>query len=136
MELYETDRLESSQTHRLFENANNVLNVQPEDKANKNALYVIDRLSNQFEGMLKDGKCNRPSVNKRILFEKLKKAFKQFDIEEDSMYEKIIDCNKQLKQMETDLGELNKQKCKKSDCYLGIIKDCLWFDDLFNGLIN
>jgi len=131
LELYETDRLESPKTHRLFENANNVLNVQPEDRANKNALLIIDRLSTQFEGMLKDGKCNRPFVNKKILFEKLKKAFKQIDIEEDFMFEKILEANKELKEMENDLAESNKQKCKKSGCYLGSVKDCSWFDELF-----
>lgn len=131
LELYETDRLESPKTHRLFENANNVLNVQPEDRSNKNALSIIDRLSKQFEGMLKDGKCNRPFVNKKILIEKLKKAFKQIDIEQDFMFEKILEANNELKEMEIDLAESNKQKCKKTGCYLGIVKDCLWFDELF-----
>lgn len=38
IELYETDRLESSITLRLFEKANNVLNVKPEDMPHQSAL--------------------------------------------------------------------------------------------------
>ena len=45
IELYDTDTLESKNTLRLFEKANNVLNVKSEDTPNKSALAIVEKLS-------------------------------------------------------------------------------------------
>jgi hypothetical protein len=136
LELYETDRLESPATYRLFEKANNVLNVKPEDMANKNALSIVDKLSTNFKGIFKDvqeeKRCNRPEINKRILFDKLKVAFQEYDIDEESLYQRILEYNDQLKTMEIDLGIRSINRCKEIGCYLGFIKDCLWLDEILS----
>jgi hypothetical protein len=48
VELYEIDRLESNSTLKLFEKANNVLNVKPEDMPNKNTLSIVDKLMKEM----------------------------------------------------------------------------------------
>jgi hypothetical protein len=137
IELYETDRLESNSTLKLFEKANNVLNVKPEDISHKSALSVVDKLSSQFKLVFKDvedGKrCIRPYIDKRKLFEKLKKAFEDHDIDEDSLYRQIMERNEYNKKNLQDVADLARSsidKCKVSGCYLGLEK--YWMEEILS----
>lgn len=139
IELYETDRLESSITLRLFEKANNVLNVKPEDMPHQSALSIVDKLSTRFNIIFKDieerDRCNRPYINKRKLFEKLKRAFQQHDIDEDCLYKQILEyneLNRKTKLEIIDLSVASINKCKKSGCYLGFDKDLAWLDEILS----
>ena len=139
IELYETDRLESNKTLSLFQKANNVLNVKPEDMPNKSALSIVDKLSSRFKLIFKDveegKKCIRPCIDKRKLFEKLKRAFQEHDINEDCLYERILEYNEINKRTRLDTVDLSKftiDKCKTSGCYLGFDKDCIWLDEILS----
>ena len=139
IELYETDRLESSLTLRLFEKANNVLNVKPEDMPHKSALSIVDKLSTRFKVIFKDiedgERCNRPYINKRKLYDKLKRAFQQHDIDEDSLYKQILEYNEFNRKTKLDIIDLSTasiNKCKQSSCYLGFDKDLSWLDDILS----
>ena len=141
IEIYKTDRLESNNTYRLFQNANNVLNVKYEDMANKNALSIIDKLTTRFKPMIKDieiGKrCSRPYINKRLLFEKLKKTFTEYDINEEFLYENILKQNENYKNNMIkiiDLAPSSIKKCIDSDCYLGFDKNFDWLDEIISNL--
>ena len=139
IELYETDRLESSLTLRLFQKANNVLNVKPEDMPHKSALSIVDKLSTRFKLIFKDiedgERCNRPYINKRKLYDKLKRAFQQHDIDEDCLYKQILEhneFNRKTKLEIIDLSTASINKCKQSGCYLGFDKDLSWLDDILS----
>jgi|694.fasta_scaffold08560_9 hypothetical protein len=139
IELYETDRLESNKTLSLFQKANNVLNVNPEDMPNKNSLSIVDKLSSRFKLIFKDveegKKCIRPFIDKKKLFEKLKRAFQDHDINEDCLYERILEYNEINKRTRLDTIDLSKfsiDKCKISGCYLGFDKDCIWLDEILS----
>jgi hypothetical protein len=138
IELYEIDRLESNSALRLFEKANNVLNVKPEDMPNKNALAIVNKLSSQFKLIFKNieqGKrCVRPYINENKLIEKLKNAFQKYDIDEDILYQKILERNEDNKNLIeiVDLSPSSIEKCKRSGCYLGLEKDLIWLEDILS----
>lgn len=139
IELYETDRLESNSTLRLFEKANNVLNVKPEDMPHKSALSIVDKLSTAFKLIFKDleedQRCNRPYIHKRKLFQKLKRAFQEYDIDEDGLYARILEYNefnRKTKLDTIDLGNTSINKCKASGCYLGFDPDLSWLGEILS----
>ena len=139
IELYETDTLESKNSLRLFEKANNVLNVHPEDMPNKLALSIVDKLSRRFKDIFRDveeGKrCVRPYISKRIAFQKLKKAFEEHEINEDLLFNRILEYNEnnRIEKLEIiDLSASSIRVCRISGCYLGFDKDCSWLDEIFS----
>ena len=135
IELYKTDRLESKRTLTLFKNSNTILNVKVEDMPNKYALSLLDKLTTRFDGIFRDKdieeNCNRPYLHKRLLFSKLKQAFQKYDLDEDSLFNAIIDINDKLRRKEYNQNKLkSKGKCVETGCYLGLIEKCLWLDKL------
>lgn len=135
IELYKTDRLESKRTLNLFKNSNTILNVKVEDMPNKYALSLLDKLTTRFDGIFKDKgieeNCNRPYIHKRLLFSKLKKAFQDHDLDEDSLFNAILDHNDKLKRKEYPKNTLkSKGKCVETGCYLGLKGNCSWLDTL------
>ena len=135
IELYKTDRLESKRTLNLFKNSNTILNVKVEDMPNKYALSLLDKLTTRFDGIFKDKAieeiCNRPYIHKRLLFSKLKKAFQDHDLNEDSLFNAILSYNDKLRRKEYPKNTLKtKGKCVETGCYLGLEGNCLWLDKL------
>ena len=135
IELYKTDRLESKRTLNLFKNSNTILNVKVEDMPNKYALSLLDKLTTRFDGIFRDRAidemCNRPYIHKRLLFSKLKKAFQDHDLDEDSLFNAILDHNDKLKRKEYPKNTLkSKGKCVETGCYLGLKGNCSWLDTL------
>ena len=139
IELYETDTLESRNSLRLFEKANNVLNVCPEDMPNKIALSIVDKLSRRFKDIFRDveeGKrCVRPYINKRTVFQKLKKAFEEHEISEELLFNRILEYNENNRIEKLDIIDLSVSSirvCRLSGCYLGFDKDCSWLDEILS----
>lgn len=137
IELYETDRLESNHTLKLFENANNVLNVQPEDMSNKIALSIVDKLSTRFGDIfrdIEDGKrCFRPYINKRLLLQKLRRTLQEKNISEELLINSILEYNENIRITQVDNIDLSVSSirlCQQSGCYLGFEKDCSWIDEI------
>lgn len=140
VELYDTDSLESKHSLRLFQYSNNVLNIKCEDLFIKNALSIVDRLSSRFNGKIfrdtdVNTTCPRPYIHKRKLFEKLKRAFQEHDIDENCLFDQIIDyneTNKKFRLETTDLSVASIKKCKESGCYLGLDRDLSWLDEILS----
>jgi len=135
IELYKTDRLESQKTFNLFRNSNTILNVKVEDMPNKYALSLLDKLTTRFDGIFRDKAidevCNRPYIHKRLLFSKLKQAFEKYDIDEDCLFNSIIEFNDKLRRKEYPKCTLkSKGKCIETGCYLGLKEKCSWLDKL------
>ena len=89
------------------------------------ALSIVDKLSSRFKLIFKDiedgERCNRPYINKRKLYDKLKRAFQQHDIDEDSLYKQILEYNEFNRKTKLDIIDLSTasiNKCKQSGCYL------------------
>ncbi len=138
VELYETDHLDSERSINLFQEANSCLNVSKNDMPNILANNIIKNLSIRFKGMIidvKDGKrCNRPRINKRELYLKLKTYIQETLKNEDEILQQIVSINNDygchgrqtFKKTTTEMFE----KCKNSGWYLGLDLNFEWLNKI------
>jgi hypothetical protein len=139
IELYEVESFEDEEATKLFLDANNTLNITKKDM-NLDVQNVLRHFVKEYPLIFVDVKegarCNRPRINKRIFVGKLRDLVIHY--EPEKIINTITDYNKKV-------GRLSKEvlirKCgtysdrmydiaKENGCYLGLIPDCNWIDDL------
>lgn len=144
LEVYYVNDINGPDVWLLFQKANNVLNVQEVDKIVSSASYIVTELSNKFSHNIREpkgktGRINFPSINSRLLFEKLKKS-DIFDYKsKEEVFNLIIEKNlelskKDVKDYITIFGkekfEKAYKKCYKDGCYLGLNEKFTWFNEI------
>jgi hypothetical protein len=136
IELYETDNLDSDYTINLFKEANLCLNVSDADLPNIIANKIIKKLCDQFPNMIidiKDGKrCNRPRINKREFYMKLKEYIQETHKTEDEVLQQIlaknIDYGLRGRQTFKQASIAMFEKCKETGFYLGLDHNFEWMN--------
>jgi len=135
LEVYNVSDIDGPESWQLFSKANNVLNVQEKDKSISGASYITSKLAQEFPLAVYDPKklrVNFPSIDKRLLFERLKKSSLLESFTEDEVLKMILkknlDLSKQPQKYYTrkvdekfqDKLEKGYKKCYKTGCYLGL----------------
>lgn len=137
LEIYYVDDLDGPEAWSLFYKANNVLNIQEKDKTASSSSFVCTNLHREFPLAVRDpkGKSNRvnfPNVDRKALFERLKKS-DIFDVyTKEQVYNAIIKKNLELSKKSikefTSIVPANKKerietgyrRCCKTGCFLGL----------------
>jgi hypothetical protein len=136
IELYETDNFDSEYTISLFKEANSCLNVSDADLPNIIANKVIKKLCDRFPNMIieiiEGKRCNRPRINKRELYLKLKEYIHETHKTEDDVLKQILDKNNDYglrgRQTFKQASVTMFEKCKETGLYLGLDLDFDWMN--------
>jgi hypothetical protein len=129
IELYRTDSIDSENTLNLFREANNCLNVSVKDLPNTIANNVVTRLMQEFKNMIidvRDGsRCNRPKIDKRILYSNIKKYIEEKNISEDEMYKHVLQVNiklglKKRTEFKPKVSNVMYEKAIKTGFFIGL----------------
>lgn len=131
IELYETDNFDSDYTINLFKEANSCLNVSEADLPNIVCNKVIKQLCERFPNMIieiKEGKrCNRPRVDKRELYLKLREYIQETHKNENEVLQEILNKNNEYglrgRQTFKNVSVSMFEKCKETGFYLGLEND-------------
>ena len=138
LEVYETDYLESEKSVKIFKEVNNCLNINLSDLPNIQATNILCSLTERFPKIFVDVKepkrVNRPRINKRIFYRKLKEYFMDSSCNEKDLLKQILEKNKHygMRGRKGFEGITNKmyEKSKKSGFYLGLDKNFNWMNYL------
>ena len=146
LEIYETDSFDSDLSKELFVNSNNVLNIKEADNPSNIATAIIKHLETLFPNTLKEvsenkKRCNKPYINKRILYQSLKlyiEKNQQFTKEE--IINKIILKNTEYSHTSyywtTSVNPKDRislhmrAKAEELKCYIGLKDINSWLDEL------
>ena len=134
IELRKVRSIDSEEAIALFKDANNVLNVSPDDMPNVIAYNVVHKLIKEFSGMIrdcKDKRINRPYIDKKILYNKLKNLLQDSEITESKLLRNIRKINSDLglkKRTELDVTEKMFLTACENGFYLGLVKDLKWLN--------
>ena len=138
LEVYETDYLESEKSIKIFKEVNNCLNMElsdlPNIQANNILCSLIERFPKIFVDVKEHKRVNRPRINKRIFYRKLKEYFMDSSCNEKDLLKQILEKNK-IYGMRGRKGfqEITNQmyeKSKKNGFYLGLEKNFNWMNYL------
>ena len=138
LELYETDNLDSEKTMNLFHEANSCLNVSKNDMPNVIANSIVRNLCQRFPKMIievkEDKRCNRPRINKRELYLKIKNYVSETSRNESDILEQIFEKNNDYgcrgRQTFKNTTTQMFQKCKDSGLYLGLDLNFEWLNKI------
>ena len=141
LEVYETDNIESDNSIKIFKDVNNCLNIKISDLPNIKASSVLNSLCLEFPDMFVDVKAgckkvNRPRINKKILYEKIKEYFVDTKYNDKNLLDQILEKNRAYGlRGRTSFGVSDKmyETCKKSGFYLGLDKYFNWINYLDLG---
>lgn len=145
IEFYETDKIESEYSINLFNKANSCLNITENDLPNTITTAIVNNICEDFNGMIIDVKdmktCNRPRINKKLLYLALKeyveKIYNNEDEEQviiDKIYQQIKNINitygNRKRSSFKSVSETMYNKCIKSGLYLGLECNFEWMEKL------
>jgi hypothetical protein len=146
LEIYETDSFDSELSKELFVNSNNVLNIKESDNPSNFALSIIKNLETLFPNTMKEvsenkKRCNKPYINKRLLYQNLKLYIEQHpQFTKEEIINKIILKNTEYSHTSfywtTSVNPKNKislhmrAKAEELNCYLGLKDINILLDEL------
>jgi hypothetical protein len=140
IELYEVDSFEDEEATKLFFDANNTLNITGKDTTNFILQSILQHFVKEYPDIIidvKEGKrCNRPRINKRLFVRKLKELVLNYD--QETIINTISEYNKKMGRMSKEVlirkcGSYSNRMydiAKENGCYLGLISDLNWIDEL------
>lgn len=165
IELYETDHIDSEYTINLFNKANSSLNITETDLPDKIATEIVNKLCEKYNKCehckmnfsickckksmnrtemiveKKEGKINRPRIDKKDLYLCLKKYIKEMSKKDEDekiiiqkIYESIekINCEYGLKKQSKfdKITEKMHDKCISNGLYIGLDKNFEWINQI------
>ena len=138
LEVYETDCFESEKSVKIFKEVNNCLNINLSNLPNIQATNILCSLTERFPKIFVDVKesrrVNRPRINKRNFYIKLKEYFIDSNCNEKDLLKQILEKNKMygMRGRKGFKAITNKmyEKSKKSGFYLGLDKNFNWMNYL------
>jgi len=138
LEIYETDSFDSDKSIEIFKEVNNCLNVELNDLPDKQSINLLKELIDFFPKMIKDVKegkrVNSPCINKRILYNQLKKYFTYSKCDYKNILKQIVETNNKYGMRGRNGFKKSTvkqyEKAKKKGFYLGLDKDFIWVNKL------
>lgn len=139
LELYETDKIDSESTIQLFRNANTVLNIESKDMPDLMSHRLVERMCGRYPKMIIeseiDKRVNRPRMNKRELYLKLKEFLTETILDEEDIYKQIVDINNvygmRKRELFKKITDLMYLKAKQSGFYIGLDSNFEWVNKIF-----
>ena len=153
-DVYLVDDLNDDNSTSIYQNCNTVKNITLDDIPSYQYIKIVEKLSEKFPKAIKDDKIsniNYPNIGKKFLQDKLKdsKILELYNINQNQLYEKIINLNTEYKNYDDDDYKkillkkdynnknynIRLNKCKNTGFYLGLTRECDWINDIKKNLL-
>lgn len=139
LEIYDTVSFDSSIGMNVFKQANNVKSLDVNDFPDEVTGRIMSKFNLEWPDMLKnvqEGKrVNRPRINSRKMYKKIKEHLVKCKISEDKIWDEIKNANIKMgmwshKRLKCTANTLNKARL--SGFYLGMDTSLSWLDKICN----